>query len=163
MGDLGRTPWPRRLYRERFESVGMYDNRVYPGVLAMLEGMRERDWLAYVVTSKAETASRQVVSHFKLGRFFAAVHGSDMDGARADKGELIEYVLKTESIRPADAVMIGDRSNDVKGALANGVPAVGVTYGYGTRAELMESGATWVCDEPYSVLSVLAEHFGRTS
>jgi phosphoglycolate phosphatase len=151
-----------RLYRERFNSVGMYDNRLYPGVLDMLEGIRDKGWLAYVVTSKAEAASRRVVSHFELDRFFAAVHGSDMDGARADKGELIQYVLETESVRPADAVMVGDRSNDVKGALANGVPAVGVTYGYGTRDELMESGATWVCDEPCSVLRVLMEHFGDT-
>ncbi len=152
-----------RLYRERFDSVGMNDNRVYPGVLDMLEGIRERGWLAYVVTSKAETVSRRVVRHFALERFFAAVHGSDMDGARADKGELIQYVLRTESILPADAVMVGDRANDVRGALANGVPAVGVTYGYGTRDELLESGATWVCDEPYSVQEVLVEHFGKTS
>ncbi len=152
-----------RLYREHFESVGMFYNKVYPGVVDMLEAIHGRGWLTYVATSKAETTSRQVVRHFALDRFFAAVYGSDMDGARADKGELIEYVLKTESIRPGDAVMVGDRSNDIKGALANGVPAIGVTYGYGTRTELLESGATWVCDEPYSVLSVLAEHFDKTS
>jgi len=151
-----------RLYRERFESVGMLDNKVYPGVVDMLEGVRARGWRALVVTSKAETTSRLVVRHFTLDRFFAAVHGSDMDGARADKGELIEYVLKTESIEPADAVMVGDRGNDVRGALANGLPAIGVTYGYGTRAELAEAGATWVCDGPYSVLSVLIRHFANT-
>jgi len=152
-----------RLYRERFESVGMLYNKVYPGVVDMLDGVRGRGWRAFVVTSKAETTSRQVVRHFTLDRFFAAVHGSDMDGARANKGELIEYVLKKESIEPAGAVMVGDRSNDVRGALANGLPAVGVTYGYGTRAELVEAGATWVCDGPYSVLNVLIEHFGKAT
>jgi phosphoglycolate phosphatase len=152
-----------RLYREHFESVGMFYNKVYPGVVDLLEDIHGRGWLAYVVTSKAETTSRQVVKHFALDSFFAAVYGSDMDGARADKGELIEYVLKKESIRPADTVMVGDRSNDVRGALVNGLPAVGVTYGYGTRAELVEAGATWVCNGPYSVLSVLVEHFGEAT
>jgi len=151
-----------RLYREHFESVGVLYNKVYPGVLDMLEGIRGRGWDAYVVTSKAETASRQVVSHFALDRFFAAVYGSDMDGARADKGELIEYVLEKESIAPVDAVMVGDRADDVRGALVNGLPSVGVTYGYGARSELVEAGATWVCDRPYSVLGVLVEHFGET-
>jgi phosphoglycolate phosphatase len=148
-----------RLYREHFESVGMLRNSVYPGVVGMLEGVDGRGWRAYVVTSKAERTSLEVVRHFALDRFFAAVYGSDMDGARADKGELIEYVLKKEAIEPADGVMVGDRANDVRGALENGLPAIGVTYGYGTRTELVEAGATWVCDEPYDVVSVLKRHF----
>jgi phosphoglycolate phosphatase len=164
--DLMRDPGPDAveaavvLYRERFASVGLNENRVYPGVVELLEGILKRNWLARVVTSKAEAASRQVVEHFALDRFFAGVHGCHMDGTRADKGELIRYVLETESIRPADAVMVGDRANDVLGALANGVPAIGVTYGYGTRGELLGSGATWVCDSPCSILEVLDRHFG---
>jgi phosphoglycolate phosphatase len=152
-----------RLYRERFDSTGIYENKVYPGAVELLERIRDRGWLAYVVTSKAETVSRRVVEHFSLGRFFAAVHGSDMDGARAEKSELIEYVLKTESIATADAVMIGDRCHDIKGALANGLPSIGVSYGYGSRDELAEAGATWICDQPHSIMRVLVEHFGDES
>lgn len=165
MGDPGRDAVEAavRFYRERFESAGMYENRVYPGVVDLLEGIRGRGWLAYVVTSKAEVASRQVVRHFSLEEFFAGIYGSELDGTRAGKQELIQHVLETESMDPADAVMVGDRSADVMGALANGVPAIGVSYGYGTRTELLGAGATWICDEPYSVLDVLVGHFGNES
>ena len=57
-----------------------------------------------------------------------------------------------------DAVMIGDRSHDIRGALANGLAAIGVTYGYGSRKELCEAGATWICDEPSLILDVLIRY-----
>lgn len=167
--DLLGNPGPEaveaavRLYRRRFETDGILYNKVYPGVVDMLMGVNERGWRAFVVSVKAEAASRQVVRHFALDRFFTAVHGSDMDGARADKDELILHVLNKEAVEPADAVMVGDRSNDVRGALANGIPAIGVTYGYGTRGELVDADATWVCDAPYCVLEVLIRHFGPGS
>lgn len=147
------------LYRERFEEDGMFENAVYPGIVDLLRGIRQRRWRAYVVTSKSEFYAKPVVSHFALDEFFVRVYGSELDGTRAGKGELIRYVLEQESISCSDAVMVGDRYSDVAGALSNGLVAIGVTYGYGSREELLEAGATWICDDATCVLATLAAHF----
>ena len=72
----------------------------------------------------------------------------DLDGTRADKGDLLAHVLDQGQIRPTDAVMIGDREHDIKGALANGVDPIGALWSYGSREELTHTGAMALCKTP---------------
>jgi phosphoglycolate phosphatase len=162
LGDPGeeRIDEALRWFRERFETKGMYENKVYPGIVEMLNQIVAMRWRAYVVTSKATVFARRIVSHFQLINFFSGVYGSQLDGRLARKGELIRYVMGEESISPGQAIVVGDRSEDVRGARVNGVDSIGVTYGYGSRRELEIAGATWICDSPASVLEVLRTRFG---
>jgi phosphoglycolate phosphatase len=143
------------LYRERFGTLGMFENVPYPGIsdgLRELAGSRR----LYVVTSKPTLYARRIVEHFDLSRYFVAVYGSEMSGERTHKGELIAYVLHAEGIAPNDAIMIGDRSHDILGARQNEVTAVGVLWGYGSREELVEAGASAV----YASVTELVEALG---
>ena len=89
-----------------------------------------------VVTSKAEPTARRIVEHFGLARFFRTLYGSELDGTRTNKVELIAHLLEREGFAPSDAYMVGDRKHDVIGARANGVNPIAVLWGYGTREEL---------------------------
>ena len=129
------------LYRTRFEATGMFENRLHDGVAEGLTTLQGFGCPMWVVTSKPEVYARRIVEHFNIDQYFRVVYGPDLDGTRADKAELIAYVLAQEGVRPADVWMIGDRSHDIVGARANGVPSVGVLWGYGSRAELEASGA----------------------
>jgi phosphoglycolate phosphatase len=151
-----------RRYRERFEAKGMYENRVYPGIVEMLKQTVAMSWRAYVVTSKPTVYAQRIVSHFQLINFFAAVYGSQLDGRLTRKEELIRHVMEEEFIPPGQAIAVGDRSEDIRGARANGMDSIGVTYGYGSRQELENAGATWICDSPASVLEVLRTRFGNS-
>ena len=51
--------------------------------------------------------------------------------------------------------MIGDRCFDINGAKAYGLDSIGVTFGYGTREELEESGATYIVDTPKEIENLL--------
>ena len=135
------VPRAIELYRERFRTVGMFENAVYPGVASSLELLRSSGRTLWVVTSKPQIFAEQIVEHFGLRRFFIKVYGSELSGVRADKSELIAYVLAQESIVPGEALMIGDRSHDAAGAAKNGVRAEGVLWGYGSREELTLAGA----------------------
>jgi phosphoglycolate phosphatase-like HAD superfamily hydrolase len=84
-----------------------------------------------------------------------AIYGAELDGTRARKGALIAHVLRSERALPESTVMLGDRRHDVEGARANGLRSLGVTYGYGDRAELEGAGATWICDDLATALAVL--------
>ena len=152
-----------RRYRERFEATGMYENGVYPGIIALLEYVGAMHWPAYVVTSKPEPYAKRIVRYFQMDGFFAQIYGSRMDGRLTRKGDLIGHVLEAESIPAAHAVFIGDRGEDIRGAQANGVDSIGVTYGYGGRQELESAGATWICNSAEAVREVLTSRFGTSA
>ncbi len=136
-------------YRERFARVGMFENRVYTDIVDALSALGEQHAQAmYIVTSKPTVYARDIVAHFNLDRFFRQVYGSGLDGSLTDKGELIDFVLREEQIAARSTVMIGDRRHDMAGARCNGLSAIGVLWGYGSRRELVESGAHRLCASP---------------
>jgi len=128
-------------YRERFSRIGMFENEVYPGVRSGLEELQRSGWRLFVATSKPTVFAERILAHFDLRKYFAAVHGSELSGERAEKGDLIRHLLRQERVAANDAIMIGDRAHDVLGAQQNDVRALGVLWGYGTAAELTSAGA----------------------
>jgi phosphoglycolate phosphatase len=143
-------------YRRRFASTGMFENAVYPGIENTLIALQAQPAVLYVVTSKPTVFAMQILEHFGLKRFFRHVYGSELDGTRSHKAELIAHVLAEESIPASGAVMVGDREHDIKGACTNGVTAVGVLWGYGSRQELTQAGASWLCERPEFLIQVLS-------
>jgi len=123
-------------YRARFSSVGIFENRVYPDVPRALRSLRRAGRTLHVVTSKPAVFARRIVRHFDLGDYFRSICGPELDDPSPDKHSLIRRTLEAEGLESRDAVMIGDRKHDIEGARHNGVASVGVTWGYGSLAEL---------------------------
>jgi phosphoglycolate phosphatase len=144
-----------QAYRERFATVGMFENSVYPGVVEGLGALQAAGFDLWVVTSKPQVYARTIVAHFGLRGFFRDVYGSELSGARGDKGELIAYVLEVEGVPSRDTWMIGDRLHDIVGAKKNGLRTAGVLWGYGSRDELHHAGA----DALYSSMPELVRAF----
>jgi phosphoglycolate phosphatase len=137
-----------RFYRERYGDVGLFENEVYAGMPALLQALREKDVRLYVATSKLQVFARRILDHFELSRFFSEIYGSEPDNRNADKRDLIRHILEQERFDPAGAVMIGDRKHDAIGAKANRIAMIGVTWGYGSRQELLDAGAARLVDRP---------------
>ena len=146
------------LYRQRFAAKGMFANTVYPGIEKVLLRLQAHDVLLYVATSKPTVFAEQILTHCGLRRFFQNIYGSELDGTRSDKKELIAHVLAEERIVASSAVMVGDREHDIKGALLNGVRPVGVLWGYGSRQELTRAGASLLCEGPEALAEILSSN-----
>ena len=144
------------FYRERFSETGIYENFLYPGIAEALAGLRKSGHRLFVATSKAGVFAERIVDHFGLRPHFERVFGAELDGTRADKTELLRYALKTMSVDPSRSVMIGDRSHDMVGAKNNGMRAIGVLYGYGSKDELVAAGAQQVCARPQDIAGCIA-------
>lgn len=134
-GDEDAGVRARTFYRERFASVGIYENSVYPGIPEALAAMHGAGLRLFLATSKARPYAERIVDHFELSPFVEAVHGSELDGTRSDKAEIIAHVLATRNVDPGRAVMVGDRSYDIVGARRNGIGVVGVTWGFRSDGE----------------------------
>lgn len=123
-------------YRVRFREVGLYENRVFVGIVELLQLLREQGRTLYIATSKPTVFATEIARHFDFGHYFKAIYGSELDGTRTNKVELIAHLLQQEGLSPADTLMIGDRKHDLIGAHSNGLSAVAVGYGFGSQGEL---------------------------
>ena len=157
--DPGSCEMALSLYRERFTTVGMFENAVYPAIPSALSSLRGLGAKLFVATSKPQEFAERIIQHFRLDNYFTAIYGSDLSGTRSDKAELISHILKAESLSAKTTHMVGDRKYDVIGARANDVRAIGALWGYGTREELVAAGATALCEEPGMVAAVLSSNY----
>ncbi|MFC1864199.1 HAD hydrolase-like protein, partial [Thermodesulfobacteriota bacterium] len=105
--------------------------------------------------SKPTVYSIDIISHFKLAPYFNRVYGSELNGDFVDKTELIDHIISNEGIDKETAIMVGDRSHDIIGAKNNGLSSIGVTYGYGTKDELVKSGADFLASNPSDILNTI--------
>jgi phosphoglycolate phosphatase len=144
------------LYRERFGTVGIFENALYPGIPEAVAAVRSAGFPTFVATSKPHVYAVQIVAHFGLDHLFDGVYGSELDGTRVDKTDLIAYALAEEQLDPRHVVMIGDREHDMIGACRNGVRAIGVTYGYGSEDELRAHGAALIARAPHAIPALVA-------
>jgi phosphoglycolate phosphatase len=146
-----------RLYRERYSTIGKFENSLIDGIPDMLSIFVARGYFLSVATSKLKTYAGDIIDHFDLRRYFQVLHGSELDGSNAAKGDLVRHILETERIEAGNAVMIGDRLHDMVGAGANGVAAIGVLWGFGDRAELTQAGAARIAMRPAELPDLVDE------
>jgi phosphoglycolate phosphatase len=132
-------------FRECYGADGLFENQPYAGIPEALALLHDRAPALFIATSKPHAFAERILEHFALKPFFRGIYGCEMNGDRADKRELLAHLLERERLRAADAVLIGDRKHDVIAARANGAGSVGVTWGFGSRAELVEAGADTIC------------------
>ena len=138
------------IYRERYNTVGLFENRVYPGVRFALRALKKAGAHLGVVTGKPIGPTKRILEHFGLMKWMESVVSASDN--RAEKEHLIREAL------PADAEevwMVGDRRFDMEGGAAAGVHTLGVTYGYGSEEELVSSGAERIAHTPREIAEIL--------
>lgn len=141
-------------YRERYTDIGIFENKVYPGVEDMLDKLRGKGYILAVASSKPERFVKKVLDHFDLTKYFHEIVGSEMNGGRTSKADVIEEAL--DRLHMADhrdqVVMVGDKEHDVFGARKAGLQCLAVFYGYGSEEELKNANPLKIADSAQEVL-----------
>ncbi len=135
-------------YRERFQNIGIFENKMYPGIPGLLKNLKAAGRKIAIASSKPTVFVERILKHFKIDRYFDVVVGSELDGRRDTKEEVVKEALDQlfagEPMDRTKVVMIGDRKFDIQGAKAWFIKSIGVSYGYGSEKELKEAGAEHV-------------------
>ncbi|UNP78351.1 HAD family hydrolase [Bacillus nitratireducens] len=146
-------------FREYLKQRGLLENKVYDGITTLLQELKDAGNRLFVATSKPTVFAKQVTEHFQLTTFFEEIVGSNLDGTRIKKEEIIAHILQTnEELKKEEMVMIGDRKHDVIGANSNGIASIGVLYGYGSEIELSDAGAIHIVKDVEELQSVCIEN-----
>lgn len=143
-----------RVYRSRYVPIGAYENTPYPGIRELLEELKAEGHTLYVATSKPEEMSVKILEHFDLAKYFDRICGASLDTSRSSKEDVIAYLLslcgRSESI-----VMVGDTKFDILGAKAHGIPAIGVSWGYGKVEDMENAGAAAIAHTMEALFTLL--------
>jgi phosphoglycolate phosphatase len=148
------------IYRERFSTIGLFENSVYAGVPEMLGELQAAGYELFVATSKPQVFAERVLRHFSLDGYFIEVHGNELDGRLDDKAELVAELMARHRLSPGETMMVGDRWHDIAAAKSNGISSVGVTYGFGSEEELTKAGADRICHRPADIVRLIKEECG---
>lgn len=144
-----------KAYRRYYGTNGIFDCNVYDGVSEVLSVLKSRGFHLFIATSKPSVFAEQIAEHFQFSTFFTEIVGSELNGERSNKVEVIKCILDKYQINPADATMIGDRKYDVIPALELGLKTIAVTYGYGDNTELTKANPNIIIEKFNKLLSVL--------
>lgn len=135
------------IYREYFRDIGIYENEIYKGIDALLSRLSEDGRQLIVATSKPKIFADTILEFFNILHYFSFVCGSELDGTRTRKCEVIQFALQEAGIQDlSTVVMVGDRGHDAIGARETGVDCIGVLYGYGSYEELRNAGASMIVE-----------------
>ena len=144
------------LYREYFSVDGIMDNRLYPGIEEMLISLSGASRRLALATSKLTEFGTRILGLFGLESLFEVVSGSTPDGSRLQKEEIVEQALhELGRPDPSTVVMVGDREHDVLAGRHHGLGTVGVTWGYGSVAELRGAGPEHLVTTPEELVDLI--------
>ena len=143
------------IYRERFSTIGLFENKVYPGITELLSALHKKSLKLYVVTTKPRVFAERILEHFQLTHRFEAIYGTELNGQFDNKADLIEFILKTRQLKAEETVMVGDKREDIAAGKANRAGTIGVTYGYGSLQEITEAAPDYVCENPAEIEKIV--------
>jgi phosphoglycolate phosphatase len=146
-------------YRAHYAAGALLDVTVHAGIADLLAELRACGATLAVATSKPEPFAVRVLEHTGLLPAFASVHGATMDGAVRHKDQVVAAALAAHP-DGRDPVLVGDRSHDVLGAAAHGLPCIGAGWGPAEDGELAAAGAVAVVATPAEVRTMLDRNIG---
>ena len=142
-------------YREYFGPKGIYENEVYKGIPELFEILKGDGKKIILATSKPWIYAEMILEKFDLKKYFDFVAGSEMNGVRTNKADVIKYAIEKYNIPVEDAIMIGDRKHDIIGAKKNGLKTIGVLYGFGNECELKKAGADYIVENIENIIDLI--------
>lgn len=135
------------VYREYYAVKGIFENKLYTGILELLKKLKENNKTLVCVTSKARYYAEQILRHFNIDQYFSCLVGSNMDLTCTNKIDLIKLAVSYfPNFDKIDFIMVGDRADDIIGAKKNKVKSIGVLYGYGSVNEIKTQQPDFIVD-----------------
>jgi phosphoglycolate phosphatase len=141
-----------KYFRERYFKIGYQENVIYPGIKELLSELSQNGHKLYIATAKKTITARAIADLFEIATYFDDILGC---GLKREKRELLNDIKNKENTQ--NMIMIGDRRHDMQAGKACHCFCIGVLWGYGTKEELMASGADITCAHPKELLKILMQ------
>lgn len=145
------------VFRERFESIGIFENKLYDGVFDMLKSLKENGKKLALATAKPEHSAWVVLNYFDIAQFFDVVSAATRENRDHNKTKILKKAMTELGGNIENTVMIGDRKFDIEAAKELGIKTIGAKYGYAPPNELSECGCDYIIDTVPELLKLLLD------
>ena len=142
--DEEKSDFAVKKYREKYAEKGIYEFELYDGILPLMKTLHERGIKVGIASSKPQNFLIRIVDFLNVGELIDFISAPSADDTPQSKTSLINNAAEALNIGKDKILMVGDRYFDIDGANGAGVESIGVTFGYGSEAELKKSGATFI-------------------
>ena len=143
------------LHREYYNEIGMYQSKLFPLVIEMLEELKAMGVKMMIATNKAEEFAVKQVKYFKLEEYFTSIVGNNHTQTRGTKSDFIRIATAELGLNKEEIMMVGDRYNDIEAGKEVGLDTVGVLYGYGSKEEISNIAPTYIIKDPLELLAIV--------
>ena len=143
-------------YREYYKDTGIFENKLYDGIKELLCDLQNSGICLGVATSKPKVFAERILKYFDIAQYFSFIAGANLDGSKTKKEEVISDALDLCGVENRSLiVMVGDRKYDILGAKKFDIDSIGVLFGYGSKEELENSGATYIAEKVRDIFSIV--------
>ncbi len=149
------------IYRERYNTKGLFEISAYPGVEECLKELKEEGCKIGVASSKPEITCGRILEHLGILSYFDEVIGATFDGIRETKIQVLEEAFRRfGDCEKSEICLIGDTIFDVNGANEGGIDCAAVSFGFGNIEAMTKAGAAFVCDDMTELPGMIREYWG---
>ncbi len=134
------------IFRDRFGKIGIFENEIYDGVFELLGEQSAAKRRLIIASTKPLVYIHKILEFFKIEQFFDRVYGSELDGTRSIKSDLLSYIFGELNLDTHETIMIGDRIHDIEAAKFVKINSIWVDYGYGDASERKAANPDYICD-----------------
>ncbi len=145
-----------KLYRKYQSENTIECNELYNGIEEMLSTLKKKGKKIIIVTAKLEQTAIRILKYLDIFKYFDIVVGATADSSRITKKEVMKYAINNiENIDLTKAIMIGDRTSDIKAGIENNMDTIGVLYGMDNKELLENAGAKFLVNRSIEILNII--------
>ena len=141
------------VYRRIFKATCAEAHvQLFPHVLATLRQLHDNGILLSIASSRSHASLQHFVDDLQLNGLFGFVlGGNEVERAKPDP-EPVLITLSHFQVSPEETLVVGDMTYDILMGRRAGCRTCGVSYGNGSRQELLDAGADRVVDDFADIL-----------
>ena len=127
----------------------------YPGITEMLAELKTRSVQVAIATNKPQEAARSIVKEKMASTPFVAILGQVPERPVKPNPEIVFEIMRIANAQPTETLFVGDSGVDMQTACNSGVTSVGCKWGFRSKQELVDNGATYIIAHPAEILDYL--------
>ena len=132
--------------------------QTFPYVLETLSALKRQGYRLTIASSRWHKSLSELTRDLCIAEYFDYLVGAnDVDHAKPHP-EPVMKTLTEMGVNASDALVVGDMNVDILMGANAGAKTCGVTYGNGTREELLQAGADYIINRFDELLEILTPH-----
>ncbi len=143
------------VVRQHYADGCLVNSKLYKGIYETITELYRRAIGLAVLTNKDKNLAERILGHFFTVGIFKHIIGAVGGQPVKPNGRIVRRLIGLMQLCPTDVILVGDSGVDMDTAAAAGIRAVGVSWGFRSREELVDHGADMVIDEPAELLNLV--------